>query len=108
MMSEAHDHARQRLLELAGQLITVSTDTDGTLSARLAKAFPWMLALSKEDRDECAREVLDSARASFSTKQPHLAIAALTSWEETAIAIAAGLNDEPVEWLEESVDVDRP
>lgn len=31
---------------------------------------------------------------------PHLAIAKLTSWRETAEAIAAGLGEEVVEWLD--------
>ena len=33
--------------------------------------------------------------------KPHLAIAKLTSWRETATAIAAGLGTQPVEWLDE-------
>ena len=44
--------------------------------------------------------LLDAARASLSTGQPHLAIAELTSWRETAAAITAGLGSEPVEWLD--------
>lgn len=44
--------------------------------------------------------LVNAARASLSTGQPHLAIAELTSWRETAAAIAAGLGLEPVEWLD--------
>ena len=33
--------------------------------------------------------------------KPHLAIAKLTSWRETATAVAAGLGTQPVEWLDE-------
>ena len=43
--------------------------------------------------------LLDAARASLYTGQPHLAIAELASWRETAAAITAGLGLEPVEWL---------
>lgn len=43
---------------------------------------------------------VDAARASLSTGQPHLAIAELTSWRETAAAITAGLGSEPVERLD--------
>lgn len=54
-----------------------------------------------QDRKECSRDLVDAARASSSTQQPHLAIAQLTSWRETATAIAAGLGSQPVEWLDE-------
>lgn len=108
LMSESHDRARRRLLELAAQLIAAATDSEGTLSDRLVRVLPWMEALSDGDRADCAEELLSAARASFSTNQPHLAVATLTSWEETAAAIAAGLHAEPVEWLEGDELVERP
>lgn len=82
----------------------------GTLTEQMSQAFPWMLELSREDRDECARDLINAARASFSTQQPRLAVAKLTSWRETATAIAAGLGSKPVEWLDEDNDaiVERP
>lgn len=43
----------------------------------MAKTFPWMLALSPADRESCAQELVDAARASFATDQPHLPIAEL-------------------------------
>ncbi len=63
-----------------------------------------------QDREQCAQDLIDAARASFSTQQPHLAIARFTSWCETATAIAAGLGTQPVEWLDEDDDArdDRP
>lgn len=108
LMSESADKARDALLELAAQLVAVSTSTDGTLAGRMSDRFPWMLALSPTDQEACATAVLAAARASFATHQPHLAIAELTSWRETATAIAAGLGKEPVEWLDESEAVERP
>lgn len=108
LMSESADRARAALLELAAQLVAVSTSTDGTLASRMSDRFPWMLALSPADQDACAAAVLAAARASFATQQPHLAIAELTSWRETATAIAAGLGKEPVEWLDEAEAVERP
>ncbi|MGO1456860.1 MAG: prevent-host-death protein, partial [Corynebacterium casei] len=39
-------------------------------------------------------------RASFATEQPHLAISELTSWKETATAVAAGLGSADLEWLD--------
>ena len=44
--------------------------------------------------------LVDAARASLSTGQPHLAIAEPTSWRETTAAITACLGSEPVERLD--------
>ncbi|MCX2749226.1 prevent-host-death protein [Arthrobacter sp. MI7-26] len=109
LMSESVDEARAALLELAAQLVAVTTSTEGTLADRMSDRFPWMLALSPADRSTCASEIVAAARASFATKQAHLAIAELTAWRETATAIAAGLGNEPVEWLDDlSEAVERP
>ncbi|SEI07762.1 MULTISPECIES: prevent-host-death protein [unclassified Leifsonia] len=108
LMSKSEASARKSLLQLASTLIGVATDTRGTLSERMADALPWMLALTTEDREACAGELLAAARASFSTGQAHLAVAALNSWLETATAVAAGLGAEPIEWLDQGVDVERP
>lgn len=108
LMSGSADRARTNLLELAAQLVAVSTSTDGTLVTRMIDRFPWMLALSPADQQACANDILSAARASFATDQPHLAIAELTAWRETATVIAAGLGQEPVEWLDDSVVVERP
>lgn len=113
LMSRREADARTELLHIAAALITVALE-DGPLAERMAGRYPWMYALSAEDRDSCARDLVDAARASFSTSQPHLAIATLTSWRETATAIAAGLGSQPVEWLDEDDDsvgdsvVERP
>ena len=108
MMTDSEDRARRELLDLAAQLIAIATDTKGTLTERMSEVFPWMFALSPQGRDDCAQAVLQAARASFSTKQPHLAVAELTSWKETATALAAGLRNDPVEWLEDGEPVERP
>ena len=102
LMSQREAVGRARLLNFAAQLITVTLDDQGTLAERMAKVFPWMLALSPADRETCAQELVDAARASFSTDQPHLAIAELTSWKETATAVAAGLGSADVEWLDDA------
>ena len=107
-MTESADHARASLLELAAQLIAVTTSTDRTLAGRMSDRFPWMLALNPSDQDTCATKIVDAARASFATNQPHLAIAELNAWRETATAIAAGLGREPVEWLDDAESVERP
>ena len=82
---------------------------EGPLAVRMARAFPWMLALSPADQATCAQDLMDAARASFATDQPHLAIAELLSWQETATAIAAGLGGTAdLEWLDADETVERP
>lgn len=111
LMSQREAEGRARLLDFASQLITVALDGEGPLSERMARTFPWMMALSPGDRENCARGLIDAARASFSTDQPHLAIAELTSWKETASAIAAGLDGTDLEWFDEDDSaelVERP
>ena len=108
MMSEREDYTRSELLRLAAKLISISGIKDDDLVGLMSEQFPWMLALSPADQTTCSRDVLHAARASFSTGQGHLALSTLTSWQETAAAIAAGLGDEPVEWIEDSPSVERP
>jgi hypothetical protein len=108
LMSESADRARASLLELAAQLVAVTTSTEGTLAGRMSDRFPWMLALSLADRETCASNIVTAARASFATNQPPLALAELNAWRETATAIAAGLGKEPVEWLDDTETVERP
>ena len=108
LMTEQEADAREQLFDLAAQLVAVATDTKGTLAERMADHLPWMLALAPEDRRQCAEDLLRAARASFSTGQAQLAVAELTSWRETAAAVAAGLGAETTEWLDEDVPVTRP
>ncbi|NQX28583.1 prevent-host-death protein [Microbacteriaceae bacterium VKM Ac-2854] len=109
LMSQREADSRALLLQFAADLIAVTLDDEGTLVSRMADRFPWMLALSAADRDACAHDLVDAARASFSTGQPHLAIAELTSWRETATAVAAGLGGaQPLEWLDEAEPIERP
>jgi len=101
LMSQREADNRTRLLEFAAQLIGVMVDGDhGHLADRMCRAFPWMLALSPQDRATCAQDLVDAARASFATDQPHLVLGELTSWRETATAIAAGLGQTDLDWLD--------
>lgn len=112
LMSIREAEGRSRMLEFAAQLIGVAVSDSGPLAARMANAFPWMLALSEQDRAACAQDLVDAARASFSTDQPHRVLAELNAWRETASAVAAGLGRVKVDWLdsEDPADtvVDRP
>jgi hypothetical protein len=109
-MSQREADGRARLLEFAAQLIGAAVDDDGPLADRMSRVFPWMLALSPRDRTLCAQDLVDAARASFSTDQPHLVLAELTSWRETATAIAAGLGQTDLDWLDsdDASLVERP
>lgn len=95
------------LIELAGIVLTAIPDTP-TLEAGLAQAYPWMLALSDEDRGQCAEDLVNAVRSVGKTGQGIGALSILNSWRESAEAIAAGLADSPAEWLEEKPVVPRP
>ncbi|WP_052851243.1 hypothetical protein [Streptomyces avicenniae] len=109
-MSLREAEGRADVLDFAAQLLTVTLDDRGSLAERMSHAFPWTLALSPADRESCARDLVDAARASFSTDRPHHAIAELTSWRETATAVAAGLSSDSgsLEWLDDEETVERP
>lgn len=100
LVSQREAESRAELLSIAAPLVTIALE-DGALSERMSARYPWMFALSPEEQEECSRDLIDAARAAFSTGQPHLAIAQLVSWRETATAIAAGLDDRPVQWVDE-------
>lgn len=108
LMSERESSARDRLFEFAAQIIAATTDDQGSLAERMADRFPWMLALSAEDRVVAAADLVRAARASFATRQAHLALAEVYAWRETAEAIAAGLGSGDVEWLDDEDVVERP
>jgi PHD/YefM family antitoxin component YafN of YafNO toxin-antitoxin module len=108
LMTESENSDRDALLELAAQLIDSSSQVERSLAENMADRFPWMLALNAEDRDRCAVDIVSAARASFSTHQAHLAIAEITSWRETASALAAGLGHRSLDWLDDEEIVERP
>lgn len=108
LMSKREADAREQLLQLAAQLITISLDDGAAVEERMTDVFPWMLALSPRDRETCSRDLLSAARASFATGQAHLAAAEMLSWKETAVAVAAGLGVGPVDWFDTDIAVKRP
>lgn len=91
---------RAELLELAAHVLAVADREEGSLCSRMTATFSWMSALSKEDRKKCSADVVAAARASF-TDSPHLALAELTSWRETATAMAQGLHKVPTVFFED-------
>lgn len=108
LMTRAEADARDSLLDFAAQLIAATLGDEGTLADRLADRFDWMLALPPADRQQCAGDLVQAARASFATGEAHLAAAEMTSWRSTARALAAGLGPVDVTWLEIPIQVERP
>ncbi len=107
LMSQQELEAQDALLDLAGEIVTAALDAP-SLEVGLAQAYPWMSALSPEDRTLCTAELVAAARAALSTERPSRAVGALNSWRESAEAIARGFGGEPIEWLEEPIVVERP
>ena len=108
LMSEQEAEDRRKMFEVAAQIIAATTLDTGTLAERMSDVFPWMLALAPAGRDECAKSLIDAARASFSANQPAMLLIEVTSWFETATAKAAGLHNIDVAWLDEPIRVDYP
>lgn len=95
--------------------MSVGTDIPGSSSSQRrrivpaeressTRSFPWMLAISPNERTACERDLAEAGR----TDQPHLVATELTSWKETAAAVAAGLGNVDLEWLDEDEAVERP
>lgn len=110
LMSEDELGRQQTLLAVAAQIVAVSTFTaaDDELVAEMGKHFPWMLALGESERAECAFEVLEKARASFSLGRPDLIVGTLNAWRDTADALAAGYRAKSYELDGALSDLERP
>ena len=110
LMSKTEADGRAALLALAGQMLVLATNSTGSLTDRFCDTYPWMYALSAADRDACAKDLLEAARASFATEQPTLILNELRSWQETATALAAGLRPSGYrdDILDEPIEVGRP
>lgn len=108
LMSEREDQSRSELLQLAAEMIAVAVDDQGTLVQRMAHRFSWMLALDETDQVACTKELVRSARASFSTGGAQLVLDTLHSWRATAEAIAQGLDSSLTEWLTIPERAERP
>ncbi|MFM6980240.1 MAG: prevent-host-death protein [Micrococcales bacterium] len=108
LMSKREASARGQLLELAARLLAVITDERGSLISRMSGAFPWMHALSDEDKAQCTSDLVRAAQASFATDQSYFAMQEINAWKETASAVAAGLGKEPTDWIEKTHEVKHP
>ncbi|WP_237221401.1 type II toxin-antitoxin system Phd/YefM family antitoxin [Rothia nasimurium] len=110
LMTEGELNRQQALLAVAAQIVAVSvfTTEDSELVSEMTKHFPWMLALKKTDQVQCAHDIIDDARASFSLRQPDLIMGTINAWKDTAEALAAGYRSGRYTVVENAVPLGRP
>jgi hypothetical protein len=108
LLTKREDDERELVLEIAAQLIAVSLDDRGTLVDRLAGPFPWIKLLSEQDQKQCAKDIIEVARGAFSLGLPARLLTEVAAWRNTAEAVAIGVADEPLEWLDAVVAAERP
>ena len=100
--------AQQEGRAFASSMLSAALETSGTIQQRVSNHLPWILALSEHDQAECVEELLKAARFTLATGQALKALQILTSWRETAFALAAGLTAEEYEPLKTPIKVERP
>jgi hypothetical protein len=108
LMSKRERHNFTEFHSHISQVLAVLDDSHGTLTERMVKTFPWMLALREEAQSECAKELVNTAKASMATSAPLLALTTLYSWKATAEAIALGIDFDDIDRLEVPILVERP
>lgn len=91
----------------ASSMLSAALETSGSIQERVKNHFPWILALSDKDQAECVTELLQAARIALATGQDLKAMQLLTSWRETALAVAAGLTASANERLKTPIKVER-
>lgn len=109
LMTAKANQEIERMLEIAGQLIGIALEEDDrSLGERFANKYEWMFALDPVDREACADELINAARAAFATKRAEILLREFASWEATAYAVADGLKPRNIEWEIDSKLVQRP
>lgn len=107
LMSAEANRAREQLFGLALRLLSATRDDHGSLIERLTRQYPWMLALSADDRLSCAEELLDTTQVALSTGEPVRALVAIEAWRSTAEALASGI-DHTADWLDHPEPAEHP
>jgi hypothetical protein len=108
LTSKSQAASRNEFFEFTAKIVVATCGEEGTLTERMVNQFPWMRALDKDDREKCAKNLIDAALISMTTHQTRHALIELNSWKDTAEAMAAGWFDEPLERLEIPLLVPRP
>ena len=108
LMPERDSHGRRDFYEFAALIMSALLDDRGSLVDRMIDRFPWISTFKPDGQEECVNALIDAARTAFATNSPRVAMMTLIPWRETAFAIAEGLGDEPVDWLDEPEIVPNP
>ena len=108
LMTESEAHSRDQYFELGQKIFEAALGDRGTLVERLTVAFPWMKTLNDDERNSCATDLTEAAQLSFASGHPKHLIIAMLSWKDTAYAISQGWSTDVLDWLDESIPVERP
>jgi dsDNA-binding SOS-regulon protein len=108
LMTKREADASATLNEFAAQLLGITAHSPRDLADKVSQVYPWMLALSRADQEQCATDLLQATRTALATGQPGRVMSELLSWRETARAISDGLLATSNDWLESLELVEQP
>lgn len=110
VLSTRQDVEAERMgVELASHLVAASlAPGEIPFAERLMSVFPWMEFLREEHRQEFAEEVVRVARACAAVSRYERLLITLSSWQDSAEAIAAGYAGTQTDWLDEGETVPDP
>ena len=108
LMTKREADASTALNEFAAQLLGITAHSPRDLADKVSQLYPWMLALSQADQEQCAVDLLQATRTALATAQPGRVISELLSWRETARALNDGLQVSSDDWLESVTLVEQP
>jgi PHD/YefM family antitoxin component YafN of YafNO toxin-antitoxin module len=97
-------------LTIATQITAAAAAVDGLAAfiERLHIIYPWIEFLSASEKQECAKELVNSASACASMMRFDPLVGAVAGWRSTAEAYAAGWVEDRYTWLDSTIQVDRP
>lgn len=106
LIKESEMDRQQNLLDVAAQIIAISTVSanNAELVSEMVRFFPWMLAFSESEREQCAREIIEHSRISFSLKQPDMVLATISGWKDSAELIARGYSFPAIDAISEPLE----
>lgn len=108
LMTKREADATITLNEFAAQLLGITAHSPRELADKVSQLYPWMLALSHTDQEQCASDLLAATRAALATGQPERVVAEIVAWRETARAMSDGLVVSNDDWLETLELVEQP
>lgn len=108
LMTKREADATATLNEFAAQLLGITAHSPRELANKVSQLYPWMLALSPTDQEQCASDLLAATRAALATGRPERVVSEIVSWRETARAMSDGLVVSSDDWLESLELVEQP